>query len=283
MLFNRLPICLIVVYSLFCCSNPAFAQIYSGTVYDAKTKEPLPFVSIGVMNKGKGTVAQADGKFTIDLPDELNNDTMKFSMVGYRPVFFIVSKFKTSFANAQATIYLEEQVNELSAVIIRPKNMKTLTLGNGYDNPSVSAGFESDDLGSEAGTVMKVKDGRTYYLKTAVFNISRCSYDSILFRVNIYDFKSGHPGEIIQSLPLYVKVVKDQKKIMLDLTPYNITVEDDFLLSLEWIMDLPDKRTSFMFCAGFLGNRIFFRKTSQDKWTSVPVGIGNYCIVEYEK
>ncbi len=268
---------------LLLCFIVADAQSYTGVVYDSKSHESLPYVSIGVLNKGVGTVAQANGTFSITLPDEFNNDTLKFSMVGYKPLLFIVQQFKSKYAAGNIFIYMEEDMKYLSEVVIRPKNMKSVLLGNKYDKPTISAGFESDDLGSECGTVMRVKKGRTYYLKTAGFNIAKCEYDSILFRVNIYDFKDGRPGEILQSLPLYVKVIKDQKKILLDLTPYGITVENDFLLSLEWIMDLPDKRTSFMFCAGFAGNRIFFRKTSQDKWNSVPVCIGSFCVAEYQK
>lgn len=272
-----------LIVFLIMCGMITFGQTYSGTVYDSKTREPLPFVSIGVLNKGIGTVAQADGQFTITIPVEFVNDTLRFSMVGYTSVEWTASQFRSKFSGGQISILMEEAENLLAEVVIRPKNMKSMMLGNEYDSPSVSAGFESDDLGSEMGTVMRVKKDKPFYLKTAGFNIAKCNYDSILFRVNIYDFKDGRPGEILHSLPLYVKVLRDEQKILLDLTPYNITVENDFLLSLEWIMDLPEKQRSFMFCAGFIGNRIYYRKTSHDSWNSAPVCIGNFCEVEFEK
>ena len=259
-----------------------YSQSCSGIIYDADTKQPLPYVSIGVLNRGTGTVAQQGGQFTINLPDELNNDTLKISMIGYQSQFYNVLDFKTLCSSGK-NIYLKETVSELSEVIIRPKDTKTITVGNEFDIPNFRAGFTTNDLGSELGTVMKVKHNRTYFLKTAVFNIALCNYDSILFRVNIYDFEDGKPGVILQSLPLYVKAVKDQKQIILDLTSFNISVDHDFVMSLEWIMDLPDKEQNFLFCAGLIGNRIFYRKTSQDTWNTYPIGIGNYCEVEYEK
>ncbi|MEZ5013037.1 MAG: hypothetical protein R2794_01970 [Chitinophagales bacterium] len=32
----------------------------------------------------------------------------------------------------------------------------------------------TDDLGGELGTIMRVKKGKKYYLKGAVFNIAKC-------------------------------------------------------------------------------------------------------------
>ncbi len=263
-------------------SGHIFSQTFSGIIYDAATNQPLPYVSIGVLNRGTGTVAQPGGEFMIVLPDVLNNDTVKLSMIGYQPQFYKVSDFKELCA-AGKNFYLSENINEFAEVIIRPRDTKTIRIGNAFNSPNISAGFTSDDLGSELGTVMKVKHGRTYFLKTVVFNIAKCNYDSILFRVNIYDFEDGKPGAILQSIPLYVKVIRDQKQIILDLKPYDISVDHDFIISLEWILELPEKEKNFLFCAGLIGNRIFYRKTSQDSWSTLPLGIGNYCEAEYEK
>lgn len=271
-----------LIFILIISTRIASAQTFSGIIFDAETKQPLPYVSIGVINRGTGTVAQPGGEFHIQLPDELNGDTVKLSMIGYKSQFYIVSEFK-DLCTSKNIFFLSPDVNELSEVIIRPRDTKTIRIGNEFNSPNISAGFTTDDLGSELGTVMKVKHGRTYFLKTVVFNIAKCNYDSILFRVNIYDFEDGKPGVILQTIPLYVKVVRDQRQILLDLTSYDITVDHDFIISLEWILDLPDKEKNFMFCAGLIGNRIFYRKTSQDSWSTVPLGIGNYCEVEYEK
>lgn len=253
-------------------------QIIEGRIYDSKTKLVVPYVNVGVVNRGIGTVTNDSGYFKLDVSTANRNDTLKCSMIGYTSKVFAIKDL------VSGTIYIDERIVELDAVVINPKKVKEVTIGNLYDSPYVSAGFNSNDLGTEAGTVMKVKNKKTYYLKKAGINIAYCNYDSILFRINIYDFKNGKPGEILLLSPIYVKVVKGQRNLEMDLTQYNIEVTNDFLLSLEWIQDMPDKQKGFMFCAGFFGEGVRFRKTSQDTWYNAAVlGIGMYCVAEYEK
>ena len=263
--------------------NIANAQQYSGIIRDSTTNEPIPFVNIGIMNKGTGTVSQADGNFKLIIAHEFLADTIRISMIGYEKKMILVRDFIEANEYNFITINLQPDIQELNTIIVRPRNMKEIILGNTFDSPHIMAGFKTNDLGAEIETIMKVHDERTYYLKTAGFYIGKCLYDSILFRVNIYNIVDRKPGEILHTLPIYVKIVNGQTKLLIDLTPYNITVDDDFILSLEWIQDLSDKTTSLMFCAGFIGNRIFYKLTSQDKWSTFPIGIGSWCLAEYEK
>lgn len=279
MTINKLQLFFAVL--IFACT--VNAQTYSGKVIDATTKETLPFVSIGIPGKGVGTIAQLDGSFAITISDDFNNDTIRFSMIGYKPQLLAVSTFKTQAAQTPVTISLQADEKQLEAVVIRPRNMKNAMLGNEYNSPSISAGFTTDDLGSELGTVMKVKDGKEYYLLSCGINFAKVNYDSIIFRVNIYALENGLPGQLLHQLPIYVTVYRDQKSAEIDLKQYNIKVDDDFVLSLEWLQDLPDKTKAVMFCAGFFGNKIVYRQTAQDIWRDFPVGIGMWCAAEYEK
>jgi hypothetical protein len=136
------------------------AQVFSGKVLDAKTAETLPFVSIGIPGKSVGTVAQLDGSFNITISDIYNNDSIRFSIIGYEAKKMLVSEFKALATAQKAVIKLQPQDEILSEVMIRPRDMKSKILGNEFDSPSITAGFTSDDLGSEIGTVMKLKDGK---------------------------------------------------------------------------------------------------------------------------
>lgn len=272
--------------ALACCMQTMIslhAQVLQGLVSDRETGEALPYVSIGVPHRDIGTVAQGDGTFRIVLPDDMQNDSLRFSMVGYQTLSFRIGDLAAKFPNGDPLIRMTKNVQELTEVEIRPREVKEVTLGNTFNSPAVSAGFETDDLGSELGTIMRVKKGKKYYLKGAVFNIAKCQYDSILFRVNIYSYEHGEVGPLMHSLPIYVKCVRDQNRMVVNLDPYSIVMEDDFILSLEWIMDLPDKTTSFMFCAGLFGNRLLYRKTSEGDWRSIPVGVGSYVVADMEK
>lgn len=56
------------------------AQRVNGVVTDAETNEPLPGVTIAVQNHARGTVTDAEGKFSLDA---VAGDVLNFSLVGY--------------------------------------------------------------------------------------------------------------------------------------------------------------------------------------------------------
>ncbi len=273
----------IVTIILIVISGSAIAQQYSGYIVDAVTHEPVPFVNIGIVHRSYGTVAQMDGSFSLTLSDRYTNDTLRISMIGYTTQNYIVKNFRMQFPDTVLRMEIEPAVQELDAVTIRPRDMKDVELGNDFNSPNIMAGFMSDSLGSEIGTVMKVKDKRTYYLQSAGVNIANCLYDSITFRLNFYGLSDGKPGALLTSQPIYATVKKGQRNIHIDLIPYDIIVTDDFVMSVEWILEMPDVKKAFQFCAGFIGNRIFYKQVSQDDWRTFPVGVGMYCVAEFER
>ena len=259
------------------------AQEYTGVIKDAKSGVIIPYVNIGIVNKGVGTVSQGDGSFHIPLSEIYDKDTLRFSMIGYSAKNYLVKNFKQQYSTSGAVIYLDEAVTELQTVIVKPKKLVSLIKGNTFDSKSFAAGWKSDDLGGEMGTIINIKKGTTYYLKNVQVNIAWCKYDSILFRMNLYNLQNGKPNELLQSIPIYLRVYMDQRYLYVDLEQYNITVQNDFLIALEWLDDLPDKPTSMMFCAGMFGASTCYRKTSQDSWQKVPIGLGFSVELEYEK
>ena len=50
---------------------------------DNETSEPLPFATIALKNKGKGTVTNNNGNFGMKIPPNFINDTLSFSYLGY--------------------------------------------------------------------------------------------------------------------------------------------------------------------------------------------------------
>ena len=84
------------------------AQIISGQVFDARTKEPLPFVSISIKNTTRGILSKEDGSFSISVN---NKDTeLIFSSIGYFPKVIKSSK--------ASEVYLDEKENQLSGVTV---------------------------------------------------------------------------------------------------------------------------------------------------------------------
>ena len=98
----------ILLFILFHISVSLQAQVITGQVYDARTKEPLPFVSISIKNTTKGIISKEDGSFSISVN---NKDTeLIFSSIGYFPKVLKASKVRE--------IYLEEKQNQLNEVTV---------------------------------------------------------------------------------------------------------------------------------------------------------------------
>ena len=72
----------ILIFSLFVLSS-AWAQVtkVTGVVYDADTKEPLPFVAVKLSGTPVKTSTDVEGKFSIS--SETPSDSVVFSYVGY--------------------------------------------------------------------------------------------------------------------------------------------------------------------------------------------------------
>jgi hypothetical protein len=55
----------------------------SGIITDDETNEPLPFATIGILSKGKGTVSNNNGEFVLKITRDCINDSLSVSYVGY--------------------------------------------------------------------------------------------------------------------------------------------------------------------------------------------------------
>lgn len=273
---------LFAVWLLLICSFFQLkAQVIKGRVIDAQTKQPIEFASIGVMNRDAGTVANEQGNFVLNIQKARPTDTLKISMLGYESKVFLVGNIESMLGHQNGIITLQPQNRTLQEVVIKPRKTKTITLGNTTDTRMMSAGFSSNDLGSEVGTVLHYNKKKPGLLLNVNFNIAYNSFEHLLFRVNIYDFKDGKIGENLLKEPLYLETSTDFGTLTLDLSEKNIIIAHDCLLTLEWIKDFG--KQGLMFSAGFFNSPSYARKTSHGKWFKSPAGLGFWATVVHEK
>ena len=272
---------LIIIFFILFNGISALAQAFDGTVIDGTNKEKLAYVNIGIVGKGIGTVSDMNGKFSINLHDSLNSYTLKFSYIGYESISFNVLEFKKKLKDNSIDILMKPAVFSLSQVVVKPKVLKTKILGNKNNNKSAMAGFKSNDLGSEMGTIMKIKKPSTN-IENVNFNIARNYITDLKFLVNIYAIKNGEPDSILLQEPIYVTTSIKSGTLSVDMKKYNLWVNTDYMVSLEWIEDYgPNK---LYFCVGLMDSNSLWRKTSQDIWQkATPLGIGFNSTVTYEK
>lgn len=254
------------ILSLFL-SLPLGAQNFViGQVIDAATKEPLPYVNIGLLNKNIGTVSDETGYFELEVNTEQNSrDTLRFSMIGFETKSYTLNDFINQ---NEIEVYLTEKSTALDEVILssKRKNYQTKILGNKTTSKSLYAAFTSNKLGNEMGFIVRA---RKHPMVLKKFNISLVEndYGPIKFRLNIYDVLNGLPNKTLLKDNIFIETEESSGIVSLDLTTYEIILDQDFFIAIEWIEDLgPGK---LYFSGGFFGAPLFAREVSQGTWEKI--------------
>ncbi len=98
----------------------------TGLIQDAETKEALPYANITVLGKYKGTVANAEGRYVLDLEGIAATDTVLFTYMGYQTFKITAARLqeveiialqpvavKLSEVQVLSKVYSAEQIIEL--------------------------------------------------------------------------------------------------------------------------------------------------------------------------
>lgn len=242
------------------------AQGLKGVLKNADTKEGVPFVNVGILGKNIGTVSAEDGSFTLNIPAGHEADTLRVSTIGYANRDFIVRDFVKAIT-ANPVLLLDQETIKLDEVVVSNKKPKQKTLGSGTKSRSMRLGFTSGDLGNELGVLMKIKGSPTKLLK---FRAQLATDDNppAKLRLNFYTRakKENLPDTPLTTESIIVTIPKSSGPMEVDLTPYNIMVEDDFYVTLEWLQNVPNK---VFFSSGLMGSNIVARNTSQGDWSKI--------------
>ena len=251
-----------------------------GIIKNIQTNEPVPYVNIGILNRDKGTVSNEKGEFSLEIPIEFVNDTIKISSIGYETRIFIAKEFiKTLKENK--TITLSEKIIELNEVVVSNKKLKENDLGNKTKSKMMRGGFRNAELGNELGIKIKIKKSPTYITKFHA-NVTSNTGEKMKFRLNFYSMEKGLPKEKLIKQNIIFSIDSKEGEFTLDLSKYNLVVEEDFYLTMELIENEGNKESEVFFSAGLLGNATVTRLTSQAEWKKFgSIGIGFSLTSEY--
>jgi hypothetical protein len=256
----------ILLYFILICYS-AHGQIQNGLVINEKDKKPIEFVNIGVIGKGIGTTSNIYGSFNINIENQFNNDSLRFSSIGYEPYAIKVSEFKQL---QNKTIALKEKYYEFKEVVISPKIFKSKILGYTSHSKALQL-IPPDSLGYEGGVYLKIK--KSAKLNKININVIECTIDTVFYRINIYKVVGKKDFQNILIKPIYFTIAKDKVKdrISIDISNENICVKGDCLVTFEKVKYLGKGNLKF---SGSISGRTYYRLTSQANWQTLPVGIG---------
>jgi hypothetical protein len=261
----------ILIVMIFLIPGILFSQSKSGILLSADTGKGIGYVNVGVINRNTGTVSAANGKFTINLDNVNENDSLRFSMIGFESKTLLVRKFKE---DTTSIFYLYPTCYDFPEVNIYYRKPRYVRLGNQVETDQLRSGFSSNELGSELG--IRVNAKKRGILKDIKFDVAVCTYDSVTYRLNIYLIEDDIICENILTKPIYISFKRNDISNVLnfDLSKYSIFVEGDILVSLELFKDLGEGK--LLFKTDYFTGTTYHRKTSEGTWIKSPGEIGIY-------
>jgi len=239
-------------------------KIIKGKVTDSK-HQAIQFVNIGIIGKNIGSISNLHGNFEISIPIDLINDSLTFSIIGYKNKTVGIGGI-SGFANIQ----LEDTIFSIKTVTIVPK--QKVVLGPGKASKGIGAGGLTE-VGFEVGRIFEPK---VFPARINSLNIyfGGSTLDTCNFRLNFYYLKEGYPSDKIPVHGLLYKGHYDKGWLNFDLKDKQLWLEQPFIASIEWIptKDLNGKY-GFWFGASLIGaKKTFARKTSLGNFTKMKSG-----------
>jgi len=270
-----------IIFLLVFIPLSGWSETISGRMVDRETGEALPYVNIGVLGGERGTVSNEQGYFHLDLTGLMPESTIRFSFIGYENHHATVEKLSGLGGNL-GEVKLTPITLEMQAVLVFPREFKEKVVGNPHPPAMMRGGFAEDSLGYELGIRVKIRK-RPTLLKTLTLHGVTTTYDTVFYRLNVYEMEDKQPGKNILTKPIYITLTDFEQlaDITIDLTSHHIVVHDDFAITLEYVKELGEG--DLQFSTGILNGKIFYRKTSQAPWHSAPFGLGMSVLIRYEK
>ncbi len=250
------------IYSFFCFGQTSI----SGQVTDYHTKEPLPFINIGLVDQNVGSVSDVEGFFEFEVNDkEYDQAVLQFSMIGFETKEYLLNDY---LKQELFFIPMVEQITFLEEVVLSTERTKfeTKILGNKTTSQKIYAAFTTNKLGNEMGFVVRQRK-RPMILKKFNISIVENDYGLVRFRLNFYAVENGLPTSTLLKENIIVDTDISSCIVTKDLKPFEIVIDEDFFVAIEWIEDLGLGK--LFFSGSFFGSSLIAREVSQGNWSKV--------------
>jgi len=216
----------------------AFAQTeIKGKVSDFLTYIPIESASVYIENTTIGTISNADGKFVLIVPREIEKDTLVISSIGYK-------SYRTAISDLDASmdVFLEEDIAALDEVLVvaetRPKTGNDIVLrairklsDNLPEQPYLQKGFLRHKERNKKEFKWLIESAITLY------DSSYASVATSNLRINVDETRKSYDLRDVDSLFSYVAYLKYNAK-NIELTPNELrrdTIETASLIeAIKW-------------------------------------------------
>ena len=191
---------------LLCFPLVAGAQeVLSGRITDSLGLS-VPYVNIGVVGKGKGTVSNSKGQYQIDLTGVAPKDSIYFSHLNYYRRAFAVKDLQRD-----PKVVLVEHVFELPSFTVSQKKPKLQTIkGMGTYIGQVYYGGKDVLNKEEIGNIITLK--HTYLAKEFELPVLKNTMPNLVLRLQILKIEDDGTLTPLMEKPIYLSIPQNNQK-----------------------------------------------------------------------
>ncbi len=197
-------------------------RLISGTVIDAATKEPLPYVTVSLKKQLVGIVTNEEGKFDLYFPKEVVNDTLLVNYLGYKHFFVDIT-----FIQGPLTISLEETVVQLEEIVVRPLSPENYIL---MAMRKIKQNYPKDPFQTEAYYREKVLENKKFVkCDEGVFKTYYLNYiDTVKPNSQLFLFRRVENPEAIAFMSKEIKKKEGEAKDTTSKEKFNLDLGKSF-------------------------------------------------------
>ena len=167
--------------------------------------EKIEYVSVGLEEDSIGTISDANGNFTIEIPANRKNDLV-FTHVSFQKA---IVPYETYANGQQLTVTMKDKVVELAEVVVGKKNKPQKIAGKAISGPMASFRGKGKADALEWGPVFRSKKD---------YVISDILHQWCVLSFNIYEIQDSKFVNILNK-PIYHRIEKSNCKQRLDIQP----------------------------------------------------------------
>ncbi len=210
--------------------NTSAQNTIAGSIRNAINQTPVPYASIGILQKNAGCVTDSAGNYVFELTTNLNyDDSLIISSIGYKE-----KKLRLQDFMKERIITLEPVARVLMDVQVTPFKYNAI-LGSVTKRRNMLSGWSGSGKGGEIGNVFTIGANKFKLESVSFYVLTGC--DTVWFRLHIREFINGHPGtELLNGNIILQATIQDGVSVH-DLSKFNILITDNaqVYISLELI------------------------------------------------
>ena len=261
------------LFFFFLLPNFLNAQSYfeiKSLVKDRSNKNPLPYVNIGFVDRGVGTVSDQDGYFELSFSEKhiQDSDVLQITSAGYYPLRLSKRELKSVFDKTKV-LYLTPFTNiSLSNPVI---NLQSNAIHSGKDEELSFSYYEWNENtlpGSEIAVVISEKYHKS--ICNIKFTVGEHYADSSRVRINLYDGIMPDEKTARKLKSLYHTIKDNHSVVSLEVNLEDINADKALIIGVEYIEHFGNQEYLLQFKTKNDVEGTLVRSTSQDSYQTIP-------------